>query len=196
MELPPGAPLNKNEIAAEFGVSIAPVGHALVRLAEEGLVEVRPQHGTFVTLLTSSSVREGLFIRLALEIEAVRQAALLRDEALHERLRLNLDQQVAALLDEDLSRLLELDEAMHDAIFETMGHVRVSRFLTTARAQLERMRRLILPIEGLPAIIVQEHRWIVHAIGIGDPELATAAMRAHLNGVSAAFEKHFRLDDR
>ena len=48
LTLPPGAPLRKEELALELGVSRAPVSEAIARLAEEGLVEVFPQHGSFV----------------------------------------------------------------------------------------------------------------------------------------------------
>src|SRR5271163_4231075 len=70
LALPPGAPLRKEEIALELGVSKAPVSEAIARLAEEGLVEVYPQHGSFVAPIRPAAVRESLFIRTALETEA------------------------------------------------------------------------------------------------------------------------------
>src|SRR6516164_6610043 len=75
LDLPPGAPLRKEEIAAELSVSRAPVSEAIARLAEEGLVEVFPQHGSFVAPIRSVEVRESLFIRTALETEAMRRLA-------------------------------------------------------------------------------------------------------------------------
>src|SRR5204863_1557777 len=75
LTLPPGAPLRKEEIALELGVSRAPVSDAITRLAEEGLVDVFPQHGSFVASIRAADVREALFIRAALETEAMRQLA-------------------------------------------------------------------------------------------------------------------------
>ena len=75
LALPPGAPLRKEELALELGVSRAPVSEAIARLAEEGLVEVFPQHGSFVAAIRAADVRESLFIRTALEAEAMRRLA-------------------------------------------------------------------------------------------------------------------------
>ena len=49
LELPPGAPLSRAELAGQFGVSSTPVRDALMRLEEEGLVDVFPQHATVVS---------------------------------------------------------------------------------------------------------------------------------------------------
>src|ERR1700759_5220520 len=73
LTLPPGAPLRKEEIALALGVSRAPVSEAIARLADEALVDVSPQHGSFVAPIRAADVRESLFIRTALEVEAIRR---------------------------------------------------------------------------------------------------------------------------
>lgn len=108
-DLPPGAALRKDELAPEFGVSRVPIGEAIARLADEGLVEVFLQHGSFVAPIRSSAVREGLFIRIGLETEAMREAARAADPSL------------IAALDDSLA-----------------GHVRAQRLLDFARAPLDR----------------------------------------------------------
>ena len=189
MELAPGAPLSKEEIAAEFDVSIAPVTDAIARLAEEGLAEVFPQHGSFVAKLRAEDVREGLFIRTALETEAVRVATALRDEDLCHALKENIAAQEQALLRKKLRKLYELDEAMHAAIFDAVGLDRAVRMLEIARAPADRMRRLVLPRRGRPEATVREHRWIVDAICAGDPAVADAATRTYLHGLRHVMEK-------
>jgi GntR family transcriptional regulator, rspAB operon transcriptional repressor len=192
LELKPGTPLRKEDIAAEFGVSRAPVSEAIARLAEEGLVEVFPQHGSFVAEIRAADVREGLFIRTGLEVEACRRAAALRSPELNKALTENLEAQEAALAAGDLQRFYELDEGLHELIFGALGHTRVARFLDSARAPLDRMRRLVLPKGERPQATLREHRWLVEAILSGDPELAAAAMRAHLNMVSETVEEQLR----
>ncbi|HEX8667552.1 MAG TPA: GntR family transcriptional regulator [Allosphingosinicella sp.] len=189
LDLPPGAPLRKEEIALEFGVSRAPVSEAIARLAEEGLAEVFPQHGSFVARIRAEDVREGLFIRTALEVEAARRAAALRDPGLCAQLAENISGQEAALADGDLQRFYELDEALHETIFRAVGQARVRRYLEAARAPLDRMRRLTLPTGQRPQATLSEHRAIVEAVMSGDPEFAGAAMRAHLAAVARAVEE-------
>src|SRR5215475_14231705 len=96
LALPPGAPLRKEEIALELGVSRAPVSEAIARLAEEGLVEVFPQHGSFVAPIRAADVRESLFIRTALETEAMRRLAPVADKTLMQSLEQNLGDQTEA----------------------------------------------------------------------------------------------------
>jgi DNA-binding GntR family transcriptional regulator len=193
MELAPGALLNKEEIAAEFEVSIAPVVDAIARLAEEGLAEVFPQHGSFVASIREEDVREGLFIRTGLETEAVRAATALKDQNLCAALKENIAAQEKALLRRKLAKLYELDEAMHAAIFNSIGLDRAVRVLEIARAPADRMRRLVLPSRGRPEATLREHRWIVEAICTGDPDFAAAAMRAHLNNLKEVVESQLAI---
>lgn len=189
LELAPGAPLRKEELALAYGMSRAPVSEALARLSEEGLVDIFPQHGSFVAKIRAEDVREGMFIRLGLETQAMRDVALARDPALMARLDANIAAQAEALRRDELTQFYELDEDLHALIFGAVGRPRALRFLESARAQLDRVRRLALPGAGRPEATFDEHRRLVEAIRMGDPEFAAAAMRAHLLEVTAAVER-------
>ena len=186
--LPPGAPIRKEAIALELGVSRAPVSEAISRLADEALVDVYPQHGSFVAPIRAEDVRESLFIRIALEVEAVRHVTQRADPVLVTRLEENLAAQREALQRDDLSAFYELDEQMHATIFGALNSPRAERLLNAARAPLDRPRRLALPEPGRAEATFQEHRRLVDGISSGDPELAAAAMRAHLNMVARTVE--------
>lgn len=188
LALPPGAPLRKEEIAAELGVSRAPVSEAIARLAEEGLAEIFPQHGSFVTPIRGAEVRESLFIRAALEIEAMRRLAPIADAGLIKRLDDNLAGQAAALDAGDLARFHDLDEALHGLLFAAADSPRALHILDAARAPLDRVRRLALPEPGRPQATLAEHRRLVDAVRSRDPELAGAAMRVHLAMVARSIE--------
>jgi len=97
LALRPGTPLRKEEIALELGVSRAPVSEAIARLAEEGLIDVFPQHGSFVATIRAADVRESLFVRTALEVEAMRRLAPIADAAVLKALDDNLAAQARAL---------------------------------------------------------------------------------------------------
>ena len=187
--LPPGAPLRKEEIALELAVSRAPVSEAIARLAEEGLVEVFPQHGSFVAPIRAADVRESLFIRTALETEAMRRLAPIADSALLDRLSENLARQADALKAGDLARFYDLDEALHALLFVAVESPRALRLLEAARAPLDRVRRLALPEPGRPEATLAEHRRLVEAVRSGDPEFAGAAMRVHLGMVGRTVER-------
>jgi DNA-binding GntR family transcriptional regulator len=188
LELPPGAALRKEDLTVEFGVSRAPISEAIARLAEEGLVDVFPQHGSFVAEIRAQDVREGLFIRMGLETHAMRTAATMRGPELMARLDENIAAQAAALEVADLDRFYGLDEELHDLVFSLIGHPRARRFLDSARAQLDRVRRLALPQDGRAEATLREHRGLVEALRVGDADFAAAAMRAHLNSVARSVE--------
>lgn len=194
--LPPGSPLRKDELSVEFGVSRAPISEAIARLADEGLVEVFPQHGSFVAGIRLDDVREGMFIRMGLESQAMRELAVTRSDQIMAELDSIIDGQAAALDAGDLTRFHDLDEALHEVIFRAVDHPRALRFLDSARAQLDRLRRMTLPQEGRAEAALREHQWMVEAIRLGDPELAAAAVRAHLTSVTRTVEQQLlRLAD-
>lgn len=186
--LRPGTLIQKDEVALEFGVSRAPVNEALTRLAEEGLVEIAPQRGSFVMPIRVADVRESLFTRMALETEAVRRAAEDADPVLIEELEANLAEQRQSLETGDLVQFYRLDEGLHVLIFGSLGFERTLRFLDTARPLLDRVRPIVLPDATRASKTLAEHARIVEAIKLGDGEFAAAAMRSHLRSVERSIE--------
>ncbi len=73
LRLPPGAALSEPGVAASLGVSRAPVREAFTRLADQGLVTIRPQVGTTVAPISMVEVNDAVFIRSALEKSAFQQ---------------------------------------------------------------------------------------------------------------------------
>ncbi len=196
LTLPPGAPLRKEEIALELGVSRAPVSEAIARLADEALVDVFPQHGSFVAPIRAADVRESMFIRTALEVEAIRRATKVADTNLLSQLEQNLKEQAAALHAGDLALFQDLDETLHAVIFSAIGTPRALRMLEAARAPLDRPRRLALPEEGRARATYLEHCRLVETIRTGDAEFAGAAMRVHLAMVARSIETALQQIDR
>src|SRR5947207_9550304 len=73
LELPPGTAIDKSALCARLGVSRFPVSEALGRLAAEGFVEVLPQRGTRVARIDLTDCQQAMFIRRALECDAMRE---------------------------------------------------------------------------------------------------------------------------
>lgn len=75
MILPPGTTLNENSISERLNISRTPVHEALISLKAEGLVDIIPQSGSKVTMISLACVREGLFLRTSIEPEIYRLLA-------------------------------------------------------------------------------------------------------------------------
>jgi DNA-binding GntR family transcriptional regulator len=74
-DIEPGAPLSELALAEEFGVSRTPVREALKQLQTEGLVEIRPRVGTFVTTPSRREITELFEMKELLEGAAARLLA-------------------------------------------------------------------------------------------------------------------------
>ncbi|WP_223252455.1 GntR family transcriptional regulator [Paracoccus mutanolyticus] len=108
-DLRPGMRLSEQDIADQYDLSRQPVREAFIRLAAEGLLEVRPQRGTFVTRINMDWVLDTRFIREATEADIVRIATRMAGPAEVGRLRAMIDRQ-AAVDPGDPARLVALDE--------------------------------------------------------------------------------------
>src|SRR5438552_13885037 len=82
LALPPGSALSRAALAGQFGVSSTPIRDALMRLDEEGLVEVFPQYATVVSRIDIGLAQQAHFLRQALELEIVKALALEHSEPL------------------------------------------------------------------------------------------------------------------
>jgi DNA-binding GntR family transcriptional regulator/NAD(P)-dependent dehydrogenase (short-subunit alcohol dehydrogenase family) len=183
LERTPGQRLSEAELARDLGVSRTPVREAIIQLRADGLVEVTPQLGSFVSKISLRSVREAQFAREALECAAVRVAAQRLDAATAERLRQNIASQRAAQASSDLEQFYRLDEAFHRELVAASGYPGISELLDRSRAHLNRVRRLSLPVPDVIEELIDQHSAVLHALERNDVDQAEASLRHHLRGV-------------
>jgi DNA-binding GntR family transcriptional regulator len=189
LELKPGARIDKGELCLRLRVSRQPLAEAIARLAEERLLEVEPQKGTFVARIRLSDVAEAAFVRRALEMAAVAEIAPVMDEGTLKRLERNLGYQAAALKVKDWEEFYALDVRFHTMLFERLANQRLQDAVESSRAQLERARRLTLPTPGRAPSTLKEHRAIFAALKARDAAKAAAAMGEHLDAVMAELRR-------
>ncbi len=179
-DLEPGVRVSETEIAARYGVSRQPVREAFIKLAEEGLVEVRPQRGTFVCKIAISSVRGAQFVRSAIETEIVVRLATAPDRTLVATLRQLLAEQQAVA--ESGQGFVELDDLFHQTLAEAAGQSYAWSVVEGIKSQMNRARYLAtaqFPIRPL----VEQHTAIVDAIEQGDVPAAQRTMKRHLSEI-------------
>jgi DNA-binding GntR family transcriptional regulator len=182
LDLPPGTFIDKAALCARLGVSRFPVSEALGRLAAEGFVEVMPQRGTRVARIDLADCRQAMFIRRALEAEAMRTIAPRADAALLAALDRNLRDQKAALGADHGARFHELDLELHELLLDVLGYERVKHAVEAARASLDRAR-LFMCTPQRQVSTLEEHRAIVGALKRRDADAAVRAMEGHLDAV-------------
>lgn len=182
LELPPGAVLTRADLMQQFGVSHTPIRDALHRLAEEGLVDIFPQHATVVSSINLEAARQAHFMRKSLEFQVVRKLAEMTDRGFVAELRRTLERQASMLEAENLEWFTAADQLFHRQLFEFADVAELWAVVRSRSGDIDRLRRLHLPAPGKAAGILNDHREITDAIEAGDPPAAEAAMRQHLSG--------------
>lgn len=188
LALVPGEALSEKALSDEMGVSRTPVREALARLAQENLVVIIPQVGTFVSKIDLGRVAEAQFVRTALECAAIADTM---DAEPHDLVLLR--QNIAKQRDLDEARgwdgIYELDHQFHSHLTVISNHPMVDELVRVPLMHMERVRRLSIPYAGrieslldLPSIIDQHER-IADAIASRDQAGAVDAMREHLSHV-------------
>jgi DNA-binding GntR family transcriptional regulator len=183
MTLAPGTALTEKALTERFNVSRTPVREALIRLGEDGLVDILPQSGTFVSRIPVGQIPEAVIIRKALEGATVARAAATasRYDIAHLDQIIVVQRQLAAI--DDATAFLAADESFHEAIAVISGHPGIWDYLKPAKAQIDRARRLTMLALHRMNQAIEEHQIIRDAIANHDPAAAVAAMDHHLGAV-------------
>ncbi|AYD02623.1 GntR family transcriptional regulator [Neorhizobium sp. NCHU2750] len=188
MRMEPGATISEKETCAELGVSRTPMREAVLRLAQEGLVNVVPSGGTFVNSISLRGVIEGHLIRSSLELRMVRLAARVYDPA-HERdFDLLMFLQGNAAKRQDYDQSFSIDNDFHRLLCTMAGFPDVWQTIHNATGQLDRVRRRAIPRSGFFDEVEKEHRAIYDAIRAGDADAAYDLMRQHLDDTAKVVE--------
>lgn len=182
-EMPAGTRLSEPELTQRLAIGRTPLREALLRLAQDGLVAIYPQSGSFVTPISLAQLEEAQFVRERLECGIIRRVAERADKRALSSLRSLLQRQEQAASEDDAEQFHDLDEALHESFCMIAGWPDVWRLIHRSKVQMDRVRRLSLPLEGHMPHLIAQHRAILDAVTRQDAEGAEVAMRGHLREV-------------
>jgi DNA-binding GntR family transcriptional regulator len=180
--LPPGSPLSRTALAEQFGVSSTPIRDALMRLDEEGLVEVYPQHATVVSRIDIKLAQQAHFLRQSLELEIVRMLALHHSDQLVDELTRTIALQQQSAKAGNFAKFMTADDDFHQQLYAGAGNNELWTLVKSRSGHIDRLRRLHLPSPGKAQDIVRHHKLIVTAIAAKQPDQAQRHLREHLSG--------------
>jgi len=177
---PPGHRALEHEVAIELGMSRTPVREALMRLQNEGLVEVIPRHGVRVLPVSATDMQEIYQILTALECMAAELVAARKPSA----------KELAALVDatnamdkalkaRDLDAWAAADERFHQQLVELAGNRQLQATVLNYWDRAHRARMFSLRLRPLPVNSTHEHMQMVERLRAGDAEGASRVTRAH-----------------
>jgi len=177
---PPGHRALEHEIATEMGMSRTPVREALMRLQNEGLVEVIPRHGMRVLPVSGNDMQEIYQILTALECMAAELLAARKPSA--KELEPLVDATKAmdkALRADDLDAWAAADERFHAHLIELAGNRQLQATVLNYWDRAHRARMFTLRLRPKPVNSTKEHMQMVERLRAGDAEGAARVTRAH-----------------
>ena len=188
-ELPPGARLVEDRLAAQLGVSRNPVREALQTLASEGFVTIVPRRGAMVATVSATQAEELFDVRMALESLAARTAARRAGPADVARLQDVLDRAAHATSQGELDLLAALNTEFHHEVVLSGGSDYLALLVAPMARRIEWVFRASAPQRAQASW--NEHEAVLRAIAAGDEESAAVLASAHV----AAARTTFRLLD-
>lgn len=198
-EMKPGDRLPaERKLAEEYGISRSHVREALQTLESYGIVETRPQSGTFIVGLDVNAL-DGLFVdvlkldaydfaslaemRAILEVNSARFCAERRTpeelEAIHHALELYEE----AFLSGDKERIYTTDFEFHRRIAMACGNSTLRSMLMLIVPDIlstYQQDQLCSPLDSKP---LEEHRLLYRFIAEQRSEMCAQMMKAHLDGM-------------
>ena len=181
LNLAPGAALSRADLSTRYGISSTPLRDALLRLQDEGLVQIHPQARTSVSRIDLDLARQTHFLRSAVEVEIAARLATEQPAGLADELWQLIDMQTVEAEQDRLTAFARLDQAFHDALFRHAGLEQVQRMIRRESIHIDRLRALHLMQPEKARQILSDHRQIAQAIAQGDPAATGQAMRQHLS---------------
>ena len=178
----PGERLDIPALAESFGVSQMPVRQAVGRLADAGLVEVKPRSGTYVATLDAKEIADTFDVRYALERLAAESAVRNVTDRDIEGLRAILAGIDEAVHDEDSARHDELNSELHDRLVRLSGNAKLIEVYEELNAHIKiaRIHHESRDWSRRIELEAAEHRAILDALRRRSAEELSAALSVHL----------------
>ncbi len=172
--LRPGAELREQALAARLGVSKSPVREALLRLAQERLVTVRPRQGYHVATVSLAEAADLLELRRVLELACVRGTVA--------RASRSQRQTIVHAAAADDADFIAYNRDFHIRLAGGCGNARLAQAAASAIAQTDRLVHLSLGmLQGRdPERLVAEHAALAASVLAGDGRTAARLLRIHL----------------
>ncbi|MEM7642239.1 MAG: GntR family transcriptional regulator [Pseudomonadota bacterium] len=181
LELLPGTKMSEIEVAKRFGLSRQPVRDAFSRLSNLGLLLQRPQRSTIVRHFSLEVIRSARFVRTAVEVEVLRNAALSRDESVDAEIDANLDRQLRVIDANDVEAFHQADYEFHALMCRSARSAFAFDAIAENKAKVDRLCMLSLTSQDAMRALYDDHREIVSGQRRNAPDAVETAIRRHLD---------------
>ena len=201
LNLKPGDMISELEICKQYGVSRTPARDAIKALVAEGLLEVRPHVGTFISPIDLSKVSDSVFIREVLEQAVLKELCPNFNSYDALNLEVILSQQSALIhakrTPETSWDFIQLDNKYHEKLFEIAGKTGIWDSICSTNQHYNRFRTLLVKCD-LDNIekLYEQHKLIFSSLLSHDEETLHTIINKHVTSgfkrCSEVMEKYSR----
>lgn len=182
LELKPGQIISENELCKRFGVSRTPVREAVRKLEEQGFVISVPYSGTQVTLLNLDTIKQMIYMRVAVETMVMRDFMDMATPLWMEEVRYTIRKQQALILEKGFEpeQFYRIDAELHTIWFRATGKMKIWDVIQAQQLHYTRFRMLDFVTETDFTRIIREHEELFELLEKKDIAGLEKALREHL----------------
>ena len=182
LTIKPGQILTEQDICERYNISRTPSRDVLQRLNNSGLVVTIPYRANYVALLDMDSIRQFIYMRIAIETMVIRDAIRVLDDTIIAELEYNLKLQEALLKsDFNADEFFKIDSELHKIWFNATNKLVVWEQIKKLQVHYTRFRMLdIVAVKNLQAIY-EDHKELVDIIKNKEFARIEAFVSKHLN---------------
>lgn len=183
LRLKPGTIVSIRDLCEHFRVSRSPMRDALIRLGQEGLIDLMPQRGIRISQIDLKRVEEERFLRISVEknvMQVYMTHCAPEDAAL---LETSVDKQKQSIEAKDYRRNISLDDEFHKFFYRAAGKPFCADVIWKASGHYSRIRLLSCVDRDIIEEVTRQHYEMVDAIKAGDAEKMLAIFNRHLSKI-------------
>ena len=186
-ELELGETVSEERLATMLGVSRTPVREALTLLQLQGLIDIRPQRGSFVFQPTAADIEELCQFRVMVETGALRLACASHRAVTLKELQMAQDALAAAEDADDWVSAARADADFHGALFRHCGNRVLVQAYDLIAGRIGAARFFARRSPDSRRGVGPEHRTIIKAFARGDVDGAAGALTGHIDAMRERF---------
>lgn len=178
----PGQKISEKTIFQELDLGRTPVREAIIRIEREGLIEVIPQSGTYITRIDMADAKDARFVRSHIEPSIMVDAAIKMTPEAKQALEDNLRSQAKTAMNNEPDNFFDLDQDFHHEFYKVVNKDTVWNWLQINNTQLNRFRRLRLKESELNwSTLLDQHQQIYNAVLDQDIDNLNFLVTQHLH---------------
>ncbi|KJU70606.1 GntR family transcriptional regulator [Clostridium baratii] len=189
LELKPGELISESDLAKKLNVSRTPIREVLIKLKGEKLIEVKPQAGTYVSLIDWKIINEAIFMRYNLEKEALKEACdNFSEDTLMELEKCLFAQKLIKNRADNLLEFHNLDKEFHKLLFEGVEKNNVWESISNISTHYNRMR-LLAEMKLNKEFLVDQHMTYLDIIKNKDKDAIEELVFNHIKAPVKEWDK-------